>query len=138
MRRFSQRSHLVTLSEINITPLLDLAFVLLIIFVITTPLLEKSLDLNLPKGGKTEPQLKRNDIRTVEISRTGVYALDRERMPLSQIISRLVGDVHSNPNMVVYIRADKDCRFDLVEQVFDGCQNNGISRYSIRTDPTSR
>jgi biopolymer transport protein ExbD/biopolymer transport protein TolR len=118
--------------------LLDLAFVLLIIFVITTPLLEKSLDLNLPKGGKTEPQLKRNDIRTVEISRTGVYALDRERMPLSQIISRLVGDVHSNPNMVVYIRADKDCRFDLVEQVFDGCQNNGISRYSIRTDPTSR
>jgi biopolymer transport protein ExbD len=138
MRRFSQRSHLVTLSEINITPLLDLAFVLLIIFVITTPLLEKSLDLNLPKGGKTEPQLKRNDIRTVEISRTGVYALDRERMPLAQVISRLVGDVRSNPNMVVYIRADKDCRFDLVEQVFDGCQNNGISRYSIRTDPTSR
>ena len=40
MRRFSQRSYLVTLSEINITPLLDLAFVLLIIFVITTPLLE--------------------------------------------------------------------------------------------------
>jgi biopolymer transport protein ExbD len=138
MRRFSQRSHLVTLSEINITPLLDLAFVLLIIFVITTPLLEKSLDLNLPKGGKTEPQLKRSDIRTVEISRTGVYALDRERMALSQIISRLVGDVRNNPNMVVYIRADKDCRFDLVEQVFDGCQNNGISRYSIRTDPTPR
>ena len=41
MRRFSQRSQLVTLSEINITPLLDLAFVLLIIFVITTPLLEQ-------------------------------------------------------------------------------------------------
>ena len=48
MRRFSQRSHLVTLSEINITPLLDIAFVLLIIFVITTPLLEKGLDLKLP------------------------------------------------------------------------------------------
>ena len=48
MRRFSQRSHLVTLSEINITPLLDLAFVLLIIFVITTPLLEQSINLKLP------------------------------------------------------------------------------------------
>ena len=48
MRRFSQRSALVTLSEINITPLLDLAFVLLIIFVITTPLLEKGLELRLP------------------------------------------------------------------------------------------
>ena len=42
MRRFSQRNSLVTLSEINITPLLDLAFVLLIIFVITTPLLEQA------------------------------------------------------------------------------------------------
>ena len=49
MRRFSQRSQLVTLSEINITPLLDLAFVLLIIFVITTPLLEKSINLKLPQ-----------------------------------------------------------------------------------------
>ena len=48
MRRFSQRNSLVTLSEINITPLLDLAFVLLIIFVITRPLLEQNIDLQLP------------------------------------------------------------------------------------------
>ena len=57
MRRFSQKNHLVTLNEINITPLLDLAFVLLIIFVITTPLLEQSLKLNLPTGG-AEKSLK--------------------------------------------------------------------------------
>ena len=42
---------MVTLSEINITPLLDLAFVLLIIFIITTPLLEQSINLKLPRGG---------------------------------------------------------------------------------------
>ena len=48
MRRFSQRNSLVTLSELNVTPLLDLAFVLLIIFVITTPMLEGSLTMNLP------------------------------------------------------------------------------------------
>ena len=54
MRRFSQRSPLVTLSEINITPLLDLAFVLLIIFVITTPLLEQSINLKLPRGGQPD------------------------------------------------------------------------------------
>lgn len=60
MRRFSQRSHLVTLSEINITPLLDLAFVLLIIFVITTPLLEKGLNLNLPKvSGQSDRKLEK-------------------------------------------------------------------------------
>ena len=55
--RFSQRNSLVTLSEINITPLLDLAFVLLIIFVITRPLLEQHIDLKLPENmGGRHPQ----------------------------------------------------------------------------------
>src|SRR5687768_14948266 len=67
MRRFSQRNQLVTLSEINITPLLDLAFVLLIIFVITTPLLEQGLNLQLPVGGKADMRkLDKTSIRTVE------------------------------------------------------------------------
>ena len=138
MRRFSQRSHLVTLSEINITPLLDLAFVLLIIFVITTPLLEQSINLKLPRGGSREKQLNKSDIRTVEISNTGYYALDKKRMQLPQIISQLAGESRSNPNLVVYIRADKDSRYDLVAQVIDGCQKNGITRYSLRTDPTPK
>ena len=71
MRRFSQRSALVTLSEINITPLLDLAFVLLIIFVITTPLLEQSINLKLPSGGGPDPKIDKRDIRTVEITPQG-------------------------------------------------------------------
>ena len=50
MRRYSQRQALSTLSEINITPLLDLAFVLLIIFMITTPLLENSVNLIIPSS----------------------------------------------------------------------------------------
>jgi biopolymer transport protein ExbD len=138
MRRFSQRSHLVTLSDINITPLLDLAFVLLIIFVITTPLLEKSIELKLPHGGTTEKKLNKSDIRTVEISNTGYYALDKKRLQLPQIISQLAGESRSNPNLVVYIRADKDCRYDLVAQIIDGCQKYGITRYSLRTDPTPK
>jgi biopolymer transport protein ExbD len=138
MRRFSQRSHLVTLSDINITPLLDLAFVLLIIFVITTPLLEKSIDLKLPHGGQTEKKLDKSDIRTVEISNTGYYALDKKRMPLPQLVYQLAHDFRANQNTVVYIRADKDSRYDLVAQVIDGCQKNGITRYSLRTDPTPK
>ena len=69
---------MVTLSEINITPLLDLAFVLLIIFIITTPLLEKSISLKLPLGGAAEnKKIDPRNIRTVEISNTGYYKLDR-------------------------------------------------------------
>ena len=137
MRRFSQRSHLVTLSEINITPLLDLAFVLLIIFVITTPLLEQSINLKLPTGGRPDQKPDPRDIRTVEISTTGIYKLDKQQHgPLPQLIAQLAGDFRANPNLVVYIRADKNCRYDLVAQLIDGCQKNNITRYSLRTEPT--
>jgi biopolymer transport protein ExbD len=138
VRRFSQRNPLVTLSDINITPLLDLAFVLLIIFVITTPLLEKSIDLKLPHGGRTEQKLNKNDIATVEISSTGVYALNKQRMNLSQLLTRLQEDYRSNPDLVINIRADKECRYDLVAQLLDGCQRYGLTRFSLRTDPTPR
>src|SRR5205823_9043779 len=104
MRRFSQRSALVTLSEINITPLLDLAFVLLIIFVITTPLLEKGLDLSLPKAsGQPDKSINPRNVRTVEISNTGVYLLNKERMTLDQLLARLAGEYRANQNLIVYI-----------------------------------
>jgi biopolymer transport protein ExbD len=138
MRRFSQRNSLVTLSDINITPLLDLAFVLLIIFVITTPLLEKSIDLKLPRGGQTGQKLDKNDIATVEVAANGIYALDKKQMYLSQLIPKLAQDFRENPNLVVYIRADKDSRYDLIAQLLDGCQRNGITRYSLRTDPSPK
>ena len=136
MRRFSQRSYLVTLSEINITPLLDLAFVLLIIFVITTPLLEQSINLKLPRGGQPDKTLNKSDIHTVEISNTGYYKLDRKAMQLPQLISQLAGEFHSNPNLIVYIRADQDGPYKNVAALIDGCQRGGITRYSLRTEPT--
>jgi len=139
MRRFSQRSHLVTLSEINITPLLDLAFVLLIIFVITTPLLEQSINLKLPTGmGQPDKKIDPRNVRTVEVTGTGVYALDRKRIGLDQLIARLATDSRSNPNLIVYIRAEKTSPYENVAAVIDGCQKNGITRYSLRTDPAPR
>src|ERR1044072_3883232 len=106
MRRFSQRSYLVTLSEINITPLLDLEFVLLIIFVITTPLLEQGLALKLPQGGKPDRPLRKEDFRTVEVSARGFYLLDDRRLTLPQIQQMLARDFRGNPNLAVFIRAD--------------------------------
>jgi len=126
----------VTLSEINITPLLDLAFVLLIIFVITTPLLEQSINLKLPKGmGRPDQFINKRDIRTVEVSNTGVYALDRQRMPFNELMTRLAADYRANQNLIVYIRADEDGPYKNVAAVLDGCQRNGITRYSLRTEP---
>src|SRR5579862_7696497 len=109
MRRFSQRNSLVTLNEINITPLLDLAFVLLIIFIITRPLLEGNIDLQLPQNmGK--PDIRKIDphnIRVVEISPAGDYWLQGKRLSLAQLDGQLV-DIHrQNPKLIVDIRGDK-------------------------------
>ena len=136
MRRFSQRNSLVTLSDINITPLLDLAFVLLIIFVITTPLLEKGLELKLPPAnGRNDQKVRREDVRTVEISNTGVFVLNKQRMTVDQIASRLESDFKANPNLVVYIRADRKSPMEYFVSVTDALQGKGITRYSIRTEP---
>jgi len=134
MRRFSQRSHLVTLSEINITPLLDLAFVLLIIFVITTPLLEQSINLKLPRGGQPDQRVDKRNVRTVEISNTGVYALDKERVSLDSLTARISQEARTNPDLVVYVRADKDSRYELFAALADVCQRNGI-KISLRYEP---
>src|SRR5271163_2304313 len=131
MRRFSQRSALVTLSEINITPLLDLAFVLLIIFVITTPLLEQSLPLKLPQGGVPDQNIDKH-VRTVEISTQGKYRLDKMPMSLAQLESELVKDHSADPSLVVFIRADEMDRWKDVAAVMDRCQRNKITRFSIR------
>ena len=139
MRRFSQRSSLVTLSEINITPLLDLAFVLLIIFVITTPLLEKGLELKLPNAtGQPDKPVRREDVRTVEITSQGIYSLKGRAIRLDQLIKELVADYHANQNLVVYIRADENSRTRELAALIDGCQRNGLTRYSLRTQPTER
>ena len=135
MRRVSQRGYLVTLSEINITPLLDLAFVLLIIFVITTPLLEQSINLKLPRGGQPDQRIEKRNIRTVEISVTGVYALENQRLGLEPLIARLAGEFRSNPDLIVYIRADGDGPYKNVAALIDGCQRGGITRYSLRYEP---
>jgi biopolymer transport protein ExbD len=138
MRRFSQRSHLVTLSEINITPLLDLAFVLLIIFVITTPLLEQSIPLKLPRGGQPDRPLDPREVRTVEITAQGVYYLDRRPLRLDQLEAQLAQEFRVNPNLVVYIRADENGPYKHVAALLDRCQRHGITRFSLRTEPVRR
>jgi len=135
MRRFSQRNSLVTLSEINITPLLDLAFVLLIIFVITTPLLEQGFALNLPKGGTADTKIEKDNVRTVEIDSRGNFMLNRTRMTVDQIEQELVRAYRGNPNLVIFVRADKDGRIEPFAEIMNRCIRNGITKFSFRTSP---
>ncbi len=135
MRRFSQRSGLVTLSEINITPLLDLAFVLLIIFVITTPLLEQSLQLKLPTGGEPSPKVDPRDVRVVEVNPQGGYRLKGATMKLDDIVNLLARDFRADKNLVLSIRADEKGQYGPVYLLMDRCRKNGITRMDFKSEP---
>lgn len=139
MRRFSQRNALVTLADINITPLLDLAFVLLIIFVITTPLLEQGMKLKLPDGGQVDTkQLDPKNIRTIEVDARGSYMMGRQVMPLDQLVNKLVGDHRNNPRLLVYIRADENGPYKNVAAILNRLEAAGIDQVSLRTQPPKR
>jgi len=139
MRRFSQRNHLVTLNEINITPLLDLAFVLLIIFVISTPLMEQTINLKLPAGGSSNTQGDIRNIVTAEVAPDGTYYFRGRRVGPAEALEReLVAEFQRNPDMVVRIRADRDGKFRYPAEILDLCRRNGITRFDIATEMPRR
>jgi biopolymer transport protein ExbD len=136
MRRFSQKNALVTLSDINVTPLLDLAFVLLIIFVITTPLLEQSIQMDLPAGGRPESiPIERRDIKTVDVLDHDRYQLEGEPMNLDRLEEALVAFQRQNPRLVVHVRADQRKPWGAVAGLLDRCERQGITRIRPRTVP---
>lgn len=141
MRRFSQRNALVTLSEINITPLLDLAFVLLIIFIIISPSIrvteEHGMDLKLPQGGAPVTRVDRRNIRAIEVGRDGTYALGGKPATLAQMEQQLVNEFRLNPQLVVDIRCDENGINKHTYAVLHMCQQNGLPIH-LATDPASR
>src|SRR3954451_20054225 len=101
MRRYSQRQNLSTLSEINITPLLDLAFVLLIIFMITTPLLESSMNLVIPSSGGSNPSLNPNQVQTISIDRNEAIRFNNDQVDSETLVRRLSELKRTNPETAV-------------------------------------
>src|ERR1700752_4322963 len=97
MRRYSQRQSLSTLSEINITPLLDLAFVLLIIFMITTPLLENSVNLIIPSSTAPTAPANRGQVETISIDRSETIRFKSEVVDAPTLVKRLIELKQANP-----------------------------------------
>ena len=74
----------------------------------------------------------------MEIDPQGNYLLDQRPMTLNQIEAALVAANQANPKLVVYIRADENGKNKDLYAVIDRCQRNGITRFSLRTEPTTR
>jgi biopolymer transport protein ExbD len=133
MRRYSQRQNLSTLSEINITPLLDLAFVLLIIFMITTPLLESSMNLVIPSSGTKTPPINTSHVQTVSIDRTDTIRFNNQVIGLESLTTQLVQLKQTNPDIAIVIRPDRDLPVQKLIGVMDALQRAGITKVGIAT-----
>ena len=136
MRRYSQRQNLSTLSEINITPLLDLAFVLLIIFMITTPLLESSMNLVIPSSGTKNPPINTSHVQTVSIDRAAIR-FNNQVMNLETLTTQLVQLKQTNPDIAIVIRPDHDLAVQKLIGVMDALQRAGITKVGIATKATT-
>jgi biopolymer transport protein ExbD len=133
MRRYSQRQSLSTLSEINITPLLDLAFVLLIIFMITTPLLESSMNLMIPSSNAKNPPINRSQVQTVSIDRTDTIRFNNQTVDLETLTTQLSDLKQKNPDVAIVIRPDRELPVQKLIGLMDALQRVGITKVGIAT-----
>ncbi len=133
MRRYSQRQSLSTLSEINITPLLDLAFVLLIIFMITTPLLESSMNLVIPSSGATNPSIKSAQVQIISIDRTETVRLNNQVVDREALAAKLAQLKQTNPDVAVVIRPDRELPVQKLIALMDAVKQAEITKVGIAT-----
>jgi len=133
MRRYSQRQSLSTLSEINITPLLDLAFVLLIIFMITTPLLESSMNLVIPSSGAKNPAINISQVQTVSIDRTETIRFNNQVVDFEALTAQLTKLKVANPDVAIVIRPDRDLPVQKLIGLMNAVQRAGITKVGIAT-----
>ena len=133
MRRYSNRNSLSTLSEINITPLLDLAFVLLIIFMITTPLLENSKTLIIPSSATTNAPINPAAVQTLSMDRNEVIRLNEQVIDLATLEGRLAALKAADPNVAVVIRPDRNLPVQKLVSLMDALQRADITKVGIAT-----
>ena len=119
------------LSEINVTPFVDVMLVLLVIFMVTAPLLQQGIDVNLPRAkGKALPPDER--ITLVVKRGQAIYMNDRH-VSLSEMGRKLKAISKLNPN--VFLKADKDVPYGFVVQVMGEIKEAGIEKLGMITEP---
>lgn len=135
MRRFSERHNLHTLSELNVTPLLDLAFVLLIIFMITTPLMENSVDLVVPSSEAAAKSVDPNAVQTISIDREELIRLNGTSTTVAELAERLAELKRGPREIAVVIRSHKELPVQKLVDVMDLVQRAHITKVGVVTSP---
>jgi biopolymer transport protein TolR len=119
------------MSEINVTPFVDVMLVLLIIFMVTAPLLQQGIDVNLPKAkGKDMPPEERI---ALVIKRDMKVYLNDTPMSMADMRQKLQSISKQNPN--VFLKADKDVPYGVVVEVMGEIKEAGIEKLGMVTEP---
>jgi biopolymer transport protein TolR len=119
------------LSEINVTPFVDVMLVLLVIFMVTAPLLQQGIDVNLPKAkGKDLPPEERINLI---IKKGGVIYMNDNPVSMTDMRKKLEAISKLNPN--VFLKADKDVPYGIVVEVMGEIKEAGIEKLGMITEP---
>ena len=133
MKKVSKGHH-SSLNELNITPLLDLVFVLLVIFIITTPQLVNNLEINLPSGKKPPADHKPKPPSRINVSAAGQITLDDENVTVPQLKDKLAALKASNPEFGVVVKGADETDYQIMVNVMDTLRQLDITKMGLATE----
>ena len=133
MRRHSSKNGLHTLTELNITPMLDLVFVLLIIFMITTPLIENSMDLVVPKSSTAAGASNPSETFNISIDKNNVLKINNDLITPEGLEARLAALRLEKPDTAVVVRPHFELPIQKFIAVMDILQRVGINKVGVMT-----
>lgn len=125
------------LSDINITPLVDVMLVLLVIFMVTAPLLESGIPIQLPQAAAKALQ-KDNSPVTLSITKEAVFFLNQTEIPLAELRDRVRTFFRSQRNREIFVRADGALPYRVVAHAMAEIKNAGIHRIGLVTLPAAK
>ncbi len=132
LKKTSKRGH-GTMTELNITPLLDLVFVLLVIFIITTPQLMNNLQINLPSGQPPKDKPKVEPTR-IEVNAQGQITLDQKPVTQPQLKEKLATMKAADPELGVVVKGADDTDYQIMVAVLDTLRQLDITKMGMATE----
>ncbi len=125
-----------TISQINVTPLVDVMLVLLIIFMVTAPIIQQGVQVNLPQA-QSSAIPGTEDHLVVTVAKNGRIYLNDNAMSIADLGSKLRAIKKMDSNKQVYLRADQDVSYGTVMQAISAIKQAGIERLGMVTRPGS-